>query len=119
VELPNYHASEFTYLRLDLNDPDPRFYRVLGTARTFIDEGRRGGVLVHCFAAVSRSPATVLAYLAYAEGLTLEQAAWRIASVVWTAPDALFLRQIADNLGEPTDAARLDRLSMILLGREA
>jgi protein-tyrosine phosphatase len=120
VELPNYHPGEFAYLRLDMKDPDPRFYRLLGTARTFIDEGRSsGGVLVHCFAGVSRSPSTVLAYLAYAERLPLEQAAHRLAAAAWTAPDASFLTQLAENLGEPVDAKKLERLAMILLGRPA
>ncbi|MGL4555574.1 MAG: dual specificity protein phosphatase family protein [Gemmataceae bacterium] len=118
VELPNYHPGEFAYLRMDMKDPDPRFYRLLGKARTFIDEGRAaGGVLVHCFAGISRSPSTVLAYLAYAERLTLEQAAHRLAASAWTAPDMTFLGQLAENLGEPVDADKLDRVGMILLGR--
>jgi hypothetical protein len=119
IEVPNYHPHMFTYLRMDIHDPDARFYRHLGTVRTFIDEGRAaGGVLVHCYAGISRSPATVLAYLTYAERLTLEQAARHLACQAWTAPDTLFLTQLAESLGEPISAARLDRLSQILIGRE-
>jgi hypothetical protein len=59
-EVPNYHEAAFTYLWLQLADPDPRMHRHFDKACAFIDEGRRkGGVLVHCFAAkpvVSQPP---------------------------------------------------------------
>src|SRR6476661_8224233 len=78
VELPNYHTKDLIYLNLQLTDPDANFRSRLPEARGFIDEARKkGGVLVHCFAGVSRSPATVLAYLCHRELLTLEQAARR------------------------------------------
>jgi len=118
VEVPNFHPRVFTYHRMDIRDPDPTFYRHLGTTRLFIDAGRAaGGVLVHCFAGISRSPATILGYLVYSERWTLEQAARHLASKAWTAPDTVFLAQLAESLGEPLDAAKLDRLAMILLGR--
>src|SRR5260221_134546 len=83
-ELPNYHESEFTYLTLKLADPDPRMHRHFRSVCAFIDEGRRtGGVLVHCFAAVSRSPSIVLTYLCH-QGDTLEAAARRLSAIVWT-----------------------------------
>lgn len=119
LEVPNFHPRDLCYYRMDIRDPDRTFYRHLGTSRTFIDAGRAaGGVLVHCFAGVSRSPATILGYLVYSEGWTLEQAARHLASKVWTAPDTVFLAQLAESLGEPIDAAKLDRLAMILLGRD-
>jgi protein-tyrosine phosphatase len=119
IEVPNYHPQMFTYLRMNIHDPDPTFYRHLGTVRTFIDAGRAaGGVLVHCYAGISRSPATLLGYLTYAERLNLEQAARHLGSLAWTAPDNLFLVQLSESLGEPMDPEQLERLSLILLGRE-
>lgn len=118
VELPNYHEKHLTYLNLRLTDPDVNFRARLPEARGFLDEARRrGSVLVHCFAGVSRSPAIVLAYLCHRELLTLEQAARQLSEVVWTAPDELFLKQLADDLGEPLDTARLNRLMRILMAR--
>jgi hypothetical protein len=73
-------------------------------------------VLVHCFAAVSRSPAIVLTYLCH-QGATLEDAARQLGAIVWTNPDWLFLRQLARHLGEEVGERELQRWSTILLGR--
>lgn len=118
TELPNYHEGCFEYLALDLTDPDPTMHAQIGPACAFIDAARRrrGRVLVHCFAGVSRSPSVVLAYLCHL-GDTLEEAADRLGAVVWTDPDLLFLRQVAEHFGEETDSERLLRLSCTLLGR--
>ncbi|MFO0846259.1 MAG: dual specificity protein phosphatase [Gemmataceae bacterium] len=119
-ELPNYHEGRFHYLALQLRDPDPGMIDCFDHAWRFIDEGRaqKGAVLVHCVAAVSRSPAVVLSYLCHL-GATLEEAAGRLGGVVWTDPDLLFLRQLMDRLGEEYNAERLLRLSCTLVGRQA
>lgn len=119
-ELPNYHEGCLQYLALGLHDPDPRMIDCFDAAWRFIDEGRakNGGVLVHCFAAVSRSPAVVLSYLCHL-GTTLEEAAERLGALVWTDPDLLFLRQLMNRLGEEYAAERLVRLSCTLVGRPA
>src|SRR5262245_30065364 len=116
-ELPNYHEDAFTYLALRLADPDPRMHQHFEPACAFIDEGRqRGRVLVHCFAAISRSPTIVLAYLCH-RGDTLEGAARRLAAVTWTNPDWLFLRQLARHRDEAVGERELTRWTNILLGR--
>jgi hypothetical protein len=116
-ELPNYHEGELVYLALGLLDPDPQFHRHIRAACAFIDEARQQGkVLVHCFASVSRSPSVVLAYLCHL-GDPLERAAHRLAGLVWTAPDRIFLTQLAEHLGEPCDEDTLRRLEDVLQGR--
>jgi hypothetical protein len=117
-ELPNYHEGAFEYLALKMLDPDPTFHTRIERCCAFIDEARRDGksVLVHCFAAISRSPAVVLTYLCH-QGEPLDRAAIRLAEVVWTNPDLLFLRQLVDHLGVEYSDAYLERLACVLQGR--
>ncbi|MFO0877660.1 MAG: dual specificity protein phosphatase [Gemmataceae bacterium] len=117
-ELPNYFEGQFNYLALRLLDPDPQLAERLPEALRFIDEARRerGKVLVHCYAAVSRSPSVMLAYLCHV-GRTLEEAAAHLGNVVWSDPDWLFLRQIAQHHDETCDEPRLQCLSELLQGR--
>ena len=116
-ELPNYHAGRFHYHAMQMTDPDPAFHERIGAACTFIDEGRASGkVLVHCFAAVSRSPSTILAYLCH-RGDTLEEAARRLAAIVWTCPDTTFLRQIARFRAMEYKIEQFERIGDILVGR--
>ncbi|MFO0928407.1 MAG: dual specificity protein phosphatase [Gemmataceae bacterium] len=119
IELPNYHEEDFLYLALRLYDPDPQFHRHLVRACAFIDRARRdnGGVLVHCYAAISRSPSVVLAYLCH-QGLTLERAAATLGARVWTDPDRVHLDQLARLHGGPADEAGWDRLVDLLHGRQ-
>src|ERR1700722_5529294 len=98
-ELPNYHEGEFVYLGMNLLDPDPDYCRHIGPVCAFIDDARKEGkVLVHCFASISRSPSVVLTYLCHL-GDPLEAAAARLAKIVWTSPDRIFLQQLAEHLG--------------------
>ena len=116
-ELPNYHEGLFLYHAMEMTDPDLAFHERIGAACTFIDEGRATGkVLVHCYAAVSRSPATILAYLCH-KGDTLEGAARRLAAVVWTCPDATFLKQLARAQAIEYRVGQFERLADILVGR--
>ena len=93
-ELPCYFPHDFEYLSLGLADPDPAFIDCVAPACEFIDMGReRGNVLVHCVAAVSRSPAMVIAYLCHL-GYSLEVACQLLARRVPTRPDPLFLEQL-------------------------
>jgi len=117
-ELPDYHPKEFRYLSLKMKDPDPRLATHLVAAAAFIDEGRaEGGVLVHCFAGVSRSPAVILAYLCHHHAEALPVAAKRLASAVWTNPDLAFLAQIAAHLNTPMSSSELEAVSRLLCGR--
>lgn len=116
-ELPNYHEDQFEYLALKLLDPDPNLHLLVPRACAFIDAARQksGKVLVHCFAAVSRSPAVVLAYLCH-RGDTLEAAAMRLGGVVWSDPDWLFLQQLARLRGPELSEEELRHLSGWLRG---
>ncbi len=116
-ELPNYHEGVFHYHAMRMTDPDPAFHERIGAACGFIDEGRATGkVLVHCFAAVSRSPSTILAYLCH-RGDTLEGAARRLASVAWTYPDVTFLKQLARFQALEYEIEQYELLGDILVGR--
>src|SRR4051794_3834100 len=101
IELPNYHEGALTYLALRLHDPDPAFRDRIAPTCALIDAVRAKGegVLVHCFAAISRSPSMVLAYLCHL-GSSLEQAARKLGAITWTDPDLLFLKQLAEYRGE-------------------
>jgi atypical dual specificity phosphatase len=116
-ELPNYHEGRFHYHAMRMTDPDPVFHERIGAACAFIDEGRVSGkVFVHCFAAVSRSPSTILAYLCH-RGDSLEEAARRLAAIVWTCPDTTFLQQLARFHALEYRIEEFERLSDILVGR--
>ncbi len=116
-ELPNYHDGQLVYLALRLRDPDPELRKHLARVCGFIDQARQEGrVLVHCFAAISRSPTVVLAYLCH-QGRSLEEAARHLGQLAWCDPDRLFLRQIAEHHGEESGEERLRRLALLLQGR--
>jgi protein-tyrosine phosphatase len=116
-ELPNYHEGEFVYLPLMLFDPDPEYHRQIASVCAFIDHARADGkVLVHCFASISRSPTVVLTYLCHL-GEPLHRAADRLAKIVWTAPDRIFLQQLAEHLGEEWTEDSLREVEYTLQGR--
>jgi dual specificity MAP kinase phosphatase len=118
-ELPNYHDGSLTYLALQLGDPDPSFRDHIDRTCAFIDEARKEGrgVLVHCFAGISRSPSMVLAYLCHL-GDTLEVAARKLGAVAWTDPDLLFIKQLAEHRGEAVTDEEAQRLAFLLTGRK-
>ncbi len=98
-ELPCCFPDDFQYLKIELDDPDPDFSQHIEAICKFIDAGRYGGkVLVHCTAAVSRSPAVVLSYLCHL-GNTLEQALKILKKQVYTNPDEEFLEQLKSYYG--------------------
>ena len=116
-ELPNYYEGRFAYHAMRMSDPDPDFHERIGPACAFIDEGRAAGkVLVHCFAAVSRSPSTILAYLLH-RGKTLEEAVRRLAALVWTCPDKTFLEQLGRFRALEQQIHDFEKLGDILCGR--
>jgi protein-tyrosine phosphatase len=117
-ELPDYHEGTLTYLGLNLRDPDPAVRDHIDRTCAFIDAARKEGkaVLVHCFAAISRAPSTVLAYLCHL-GDSVEAAARKLAAVAWTDPDVLFIKQVAEHSGMKVTDRDLERLSLILTGR--
>lgn len=93
-ELPCYFPYDFEYIELKLYDPDPAFIRAIEPACKFIDIGREeGNVLVHCAAAVSRSPSVILGYFCHL-GYSLEQACELLAERIPTGPHPSFLEQL-------------------------
>lgn len=119
AEEPCHHPKHLRYLHLAMEDPDPRFDQFLDRACDFIDAAlrRNTGVLVHCSAGVSRSAATVLAYLACRGGHPdLPSAARELSTCVLTNPDPLFLSQLARHLHMTPDRRALAVLTETLLG---
>jgi len=116
-ELPNYHEGHFVYLTMKMHDPDPGFHERIPGVCKFIDEGRKKGrVLVHCFAAMSRSPSVVLAYLCHL-GDPLDKAAERLGGIVWTDPDSMFLEQLARHHSLAWDEYVMQKVALTLQGR--
>jgi diacylglycerol kinase (ATP) len=114
-----HHPRHLRYLHLKMHDPDPQFEQLITPACDFIDAALRqpAGVLVHCSAGVSRSAATLLAYLACrTPNITLDGAARELSSQVLTNPDELFLSQLARRLHMPLDKRALRNLTETLLG---
>jgi atypical dual specificity phosphatase len=116
AELSCAFPREMSYLRLELLDPDPQFSQRVGRAMEFIDAGRKkGAVLVHCTAGVSRSAAIVLSYLCHC-GRPLHQACIELRRAVLTGIDDDFLEQIAAWQGSTLSRNQIRTLSLILAG---
>lgn len=99
-EAPCQFRSDFRYCHLRLADPDTEFQDVIERLCRFIRRGRRSGaVLVHCAAGLSRSAASIVAYLC-SQGRSLEDSLdllrRRVGETVeeFIEPDAGFLVQI-------------------------
>jgi protein-tyrosine phosphatase len=98
--VPCWYRRDFRYLHLPLTDPDPEFHEYIEPLCRFICRGRRrGAVLVHCRAGLSRSPSAILAYLCH-RGKTLDEALEILRQGVgetsenFIEPDHSFLEQI-------------------------
>lgn len=118
-ELPNHFPSRFTYLRLDLNDPDARMTNCFASTFAFIDNALKenGNVLIHCQSAISRSPSIVLGYMCHC-GASVSASVQHLASVVPTRPNEIFLKQLADYFETSVNIATLEQWLRIL-GRES
>ena len=70
------YPRDFTYKVINVADTsNSSLIRHFPAAISFIKEGiARGGVLVHCFAGVSRSSSCVIAYLMQDRGLSFQEA---------------------------------------------
>jgi protein-tyrosine phosphatase len=100
IEVPCWYPRDFVYRHLELTDPDLEFHEYIDDICSFIRKGRkRGAVLVHCRAGLSRSPSAILAYLC-SRGKSLNSALDLLARRVgesqrdFIEPDASFLEQI-------------------------
>ncbi|MBI2562916.1 MAG: dual specificity protein phosphatase family protein, partial [candidate division NC10 bacterium] len=94
----NPRYSGIGYHEVRIADPDERLPQFLPGVMAFIDEARRRGpVLLHCVAGVSRSPALAICYLHERHGLSLPAALTYVRSRrVQADPHPLFLRVIQD-----------------------
>lgn len=108
-ELPCLFPTDFEYLHLELNDPDPAFSDCIDAICAFIRRGRRAGaVMVHCRMGLSRSPAAILAYVC-SRGKTLRQALRLLQKRVgeedggFVEPHEVFLEQLRDYYDDPGD----------------
>ncbi|MGE3805776.1 MAG: dual specificity protein phosphatase family protein [Gemmataceae bacterium] len=100
TRMPCFYPDHFNYLHLELDDPDPRFGALIPEVCAYIDEARgKGKVMVHCAAAVSRSPSVILAYLSH-QGQSLSTA-WDflLDRAPQVNPAALFWHQLVEHYG--------------------
>ncbi|KAK3986109.1 phosphatases II [Cladorrhinum sp. PSN332] len=95
---PASQAEDVTYLRLSLLDSEEAdAVPVIERACEFIDaaEKEQGKVLVHCSAAISRSPAVLIGYLMKKEGIRIQDALRAVREARGAvAPNKGFLRQL-------------------------
>lgn len=125
---PSQYVPNVVYSRLALTDStSSSITKVVDAANSIIDDALAshngtGRILVHCSAAVSRSPTAVVAYLMKRHDLTLMQALGRVVLARPTvSPNAGFLDQLKqlekDLFGEVT--LRFDELPKRMTEREA
>jgi len=99
-ELEVQFPDEFDYLRLPIRDTlffDIKQY--LKQAVFFIDSARnkKGTVLVHCYAGMSRSVTIVMAYLMHKKRLTVVKALAQVKSKhKMSRPNLGFLKQLSE-----------------------
>lgn len=97
---PASHLPGITYLRLPLTDtPSSPIKATIDKACEFIDAAAvsNGRVLLHCSAAISRSPAVVAGYLIKRRGMTLRESLELLVGVrAVVAPNRGFLRQLGE-----------------------
>ncbi|KAK4225942.1 hypothetical protein QBC38DRAFT_529985 [Podospora fimiseda] len=95
---PLYLDEEITYLRLSLLDSeDGDIIPVIDKSCDFIDmvEKENGKVLVHCSAAISRSPAVVIGYMVKRRGMKLGEALGLVKGARGVvSPNKGFLRRL-------------------------
>ncbi|MEK7206217.1 MAG: dual specificity protein phosphatase [candidate division NC10 bacterium] len=86
------------YHDVPIADPDERLSQFLPDVVAFIDEARRRGpVLLHCVAGISRSPALAICYLHERHGMSLLAALAHVRSRRPVAdPHPMFLRVIQE-----------------------
>jgi protein-tyrosine phosphatase len=76
-QCPNFHPDTFNYLTIDIGDEiDQNIAQHFSTVNQFIDDviSKNEGVLVHCYAGISRSVSLVLGYLIEKRNMSLEHA---------------------------------------------
>mmetsp|Transcript_9783 Transcript_9783/g.15314 ORF Transcript_9783/g.15314 Transcript_9783/m.15314 type:complete len:232 (+) Transcript_9783:54-749(+) len=92
-----YFPNDFKYKILATNDNvDQDLSKFFPETSAFIEEGiQAGGVLVHCYAGVSRSSTAICAYLIERRGKTLEEALAMVKSGRPEAkPNVSFMEQL-------------------------
>jgi protein phosphatase slingshot len=94
----NPRFPDILYHDVPIADPDERLSEFLPDVVAFVDEARRRGpVLLHCVAGISRSPALAICYLHERHGMSLLAALDHVRSRRPVAdPHPLFLRVIQE-----------------------
>ncbi|KAK4442403.1 phosphatase II [Podospora aff. communis PSN243] len=97
---PASHFEGITYERLSLTDEEDSSISVVVDKACDVIEAVatvKGKVLVHCSAAISRSPTIVAAYLMKRQGMTLRDSLTRLVDARGVvSPNPGFLRQLAE-----------------------
>lgn len=76
-QYPNYFPNDFSYLTIDIPDsPDVDISQHFTKASRFIHNAylKKGRILIHCFAGLSRSPTICISYLVKKRKMTLSEA---------------------------------------------
>jgi len=98
MSVPNVFEKTAKYLRIDIEDsPDADLYASFSKASDFIADGlgEGAGVLVHCWAGVSRSASIILAYAMQKCALTFDDALEAVRSCRWCIrPNEGFVKQL-------------------------
>ncbi|KAG8196188.1 hypothetical protein JTE90_007916 [Oedothorax gibbosus] len=95
--VPNCFPAEISYKRIDIRDhPDMDIRRHFDECFKFVDEGRRKGwVLVHCNAGISRAATICIGYLMSRLGLRMCAAVSKVREArPIISPNCGFLRQL-------------------------
>lgn len=91
-----YHELGIEVRRVPIADLDPEDLRdklrsAVEALRELVSGGHR--VYLHCTAGVERSPTVVVAYLAWSEGWSVDQAGEHVKRVRYCAPDLELIRR--------------------------
>lgn len=76
TEMENIYKADYRFMKLDVSDTeDENILFNFDSIFSFIEDGREtGGILIHCYGGISRSPTITIAYLIKKMKMTFEDA---------------------------------------------